>query len=136
MTDASTALHSQILDSLQALTIFVAFVTVLFGMRYPQISRGLQAEIPGSNKPTAKKEAKDELRRLFWSQCVPLVVLNAIPAYIFLPLTFSIMESCTIKFWNFDTLETGFFFLAAYLIFFSIWCIYLSLRVAGKGYRE
>ena len=74
MTGAGTTLHSQILDSLQTLTIFVAFVTVLFGIRYVQISRGLQSELPGSNKPTARNDAKADLRRLFWSQCIPLVV--------------------------------------------------------------
>lgn len=136
MTGAGTTLHSQILDSLQTLTIFVAFVTVLFGIRYVQISRGLQSELPGSNKPTARNDAKADLRRLFWSQCIPLVVLNAIPAYIFLPLTLSIMENSTVNIWHFDTLETGFFFLAVYLIFFSLWCIYLGLRIAWKGYQK
>ena len=136
MTAGTAALQSQVLDSLQTLTIFAAFVTVLFGIRYPCISAGLKGDLPRSALTQERKHAKDELRRLLLSQCIPLTALNIIPAYLFLPLSLNIMESNNFSAWNFDTVETGFVFLALYLIIFFCWSAYLSTRLAIKAYSK
>ena len=134
---ASTDIHGQVLDSLQTLTIFVAFVTVLFGIRYDPLARGIKEELPDKeSKPKARENAQDDLRRLFWSKGAPLVVLTAIPAYLFLPQTVRIMEASSFSIWDFNTLETGFVFLDCYLIAFFFWCAYLAFRVATKAFPE
>ena len=134
---ASTAIHGQVLDSLQTLTIFVAFVTVLFGIRYDPMVKGIKGELPDKqSKPIARENARGDLRGLFWSKGLPLVALAAIPAYLFLPLTVRILKSSSPDIWHFDTLETGFFFLDCYLIALFLWCAYLAFRVARKGFRK
>lgn len=134
---ASTPVHGQVLDSLQTLTIFVAFVTVLFGIRYDQMVKGIKSELPGKqSKPLAREAAQSDLRGLLWSKGLPLVVLTAIPAYLFLPLTVRILEASSFDIWHFDTLETGFVFLDFYLIIFFFWCTCLAFRVARKGFMK
>jgi hypothetical protein len=122
---------------MQTLTVFVAFVTVLFGIRYDPMVRGIKDKIPDRDSmPKAREKARDGLRGLLWSKGVPLAVLAAIPAWLFLPLTVRIIEVSSFSPWNFDTLETGFVFLNYYLILFFFWCLYLIVRIALKGYRE
>lgn len=134
MVIASTAIHGQVLDSLQTLTIFVAFVTVLFGIRYDLLVKGIKAELPDKeSKPVARENAQSELRGLLWSKGLPLVVLTAIPAYLFLPVTVRILEASSFDIWHFDTLETGFVFLDIYLVLFFFWCAYLACRIARKS---
>jgi hypothetical protein len=133
---AGTAIHGQVLDSLQTLTIFVAFVTVLFGIRYDPMARGIKVDLPDKEKKIARENAQRDLRGLLWSKSIPLVVLTAIPAYLFLPLAVRIMEASSVDIWHFDTLETGFVFLDCYLIAFFFWCAYLAFRVARKGFQK
>jgi hypothetical protein len=133
---ASAALHGQVLDSLQTLTIFVAFVTVLFGIRYDPMVRGIKDELPDKQKKIARQNAQHDLRRLLLSKGIPLVVLTAIPAYLFLPLTIRILKASSVNIAHFDTLETGFVFLNCYLIAFFFWCAYLAFRVGWKGFRK
>jgi hypothetical protein len=133
---ASAALHGQVLDSLQTLTIFVAFVTVLFGIRYEPLVRGIKDDLPDKQKKIARQNAQDDLRRLLWSKSIPLMVLTAIPAYLFLPLTVRIMSASSINIAHFDTLETGFVLLDCYLIAFFFWCAYLAFRVGWKGFQK
>lgn len=136
MTTSADVLRGQALDSLQALTIFVAFVTVLFGLRYPAIAAALGKQLSGSDKPRARENEKKELRRLFWSQCAPLVLLTGIPTYLFLPLSVRIVRESSFSLWDFDTLKTGFVLLAGYLAVFFGWCFYLGIRLAWKSYRK
>ena len=136
MTTAADVLRGQAHDSLQALTIFVAFVTVLFGLRYPAIAAALGRPLSGPDKPIARKNEKKELRRLFWSQCAPLALLAGAPAYLFLPLSVRIVRESSFSPWNFDTLKTGFVLLTVYLAVFFGWSLYLSIRLALKSYRK
>jgi hypothetical protein len=133
---SADVLRSQALDSLQTLTIFVAFVTVLFGLRYPAIRAAIGKTLSGLDKPQARKSEKGDLRRLFWSQCVPLAVLTGAPAYLFFPLSLHIMSHSVFNFWEFDTLKTGFVLLTAYMAVFFGWSLYLSIRLAFKVYRK
>jgi len=134
---ASAATHGQVRDSLQTLSVFVAFVTVLFGIRYGQLAGGIKSELPDKQaKPIAREKAQNELRALLWSKALPLVVLTAIPAYLFLPLTIRILTASSFDIWHFDTLETGFVLLEFYLTAFFFWCAYLAVRVAGKSFGE
>lgn len=136
MTTSADVLRGQALDSLQALTIFVAFVTVLFGLRYPAIAAALGKPLSGSDKPIARENEKKELRRLFWSQCAPLALLAGAPAYLFLPLSVRIVRESSFSLWDFDTLKTGFVLLTGYLAVFFGWSLYLSIRLALKSYRK
>jgi len=136
VTTSVDCLRGQALDSLQALTIFVAFVTVLFGIRYPAIAAALGKPLSGSDKPIARKNEKKELRRLFWSQCAPLALLAGVPAYLFLPLSVRIISESSFSLWNFDTLKTGFVLLTGYLAVFFGWSLYQSIRLALKAYRK
>jgi hypothetical protein len=133
---SADALRGQALDSLQTLTIFVAFVTVLFGLRYPAIAAALGKPLSGPEKPIARENEKKELRRLFWSQCAPLALLVGAPAYLFLPLSVRIVNASSFSLWDFDTLKTGFVLLTAYLAVFFGWSFYLSIRLALKAYRK
>jgi sterol desaturase/sphingolipid hydroxylase (fatty acid hydroxylase superfamily) len=137
VTVSPETLHGEVLDSLQTLTIFVAFVTVLFGLRYPEISKILRQDLPDKEtKSEARRIAKKNLHTPFWSQCLVLVILTVIPAYLFLPLSIRIMAKSRFSLWDFDTLETGFLLLTAYLIVFFGWSLYLGIRFADKTYRK
>jgi hypothetical protein len=134
---ASTAIHAQVMDSLLTLTIFVAFVTVLFGIRYDPMVKGIKDELPDKqSKPIAHGRAKGDLRGLLWSKGLPLVALTAIPTYLFLPLAVRILGASSFGIWHFDTLETGFVFLEGYLITLLIWCAWLAFLVAMKGFKK
>lgn len=137
MTAPAETLRSGVLDSLQTLTIFVAFVTVLFGLRYPDISKVLREDLPDKEtRSEARKIAKRNLRTPFWSQCLVLVILTVIPAYLFLPLSIRVMAHSRFSLWDFDTLETGFVLLTSYLVVFFGWSLYLGIRFAVKTYTK
>jgi hypothetical protein len=127
-------LRDQALDSLQALTIFVAFVTVLFGLRYTAIVAGIGKVLSPPAKQVARRNEKKDLQRLLWSQSVPLAVLSGVPAYLFLPLSLRIMGHSAFSLWGFDTLKTGFVLLTAYMVVFFAWSLYLSIRLAFNAY--
>jgi hypothetical protein len=134
---ASTAIHGQVRDSLQTLSVFVAFVTVLFGVRYGHLAKAIKSELPDrQSKPLARENAQRDLRGLLWSKGLPLAVLTAIPAYLFLPLTVRILAGSPFRIWNFDIMETGFVLLEFYLIAFFFWCAYLAVRVARKSFMK
>jgi hypothetical protein len=134
MTAAVVDLHAQILDSFQPLTIFVAFVTVLFGLRYPTIATSIAKTLPDKALKLERQYAQKALARLLWSQCVPLTLLIALPTYLFAPLALRVIRHSAFTPWNFDTLRTGFVILTAYMLAASAWTLVLTLRLATKAY--
>jgi hypothetical protein len=136
VTTSADILRGQVLDSLQTLTIFVAFVTVLFGLRYPAIAAAVGKTLSAPEKEIARTNEKKELRRLFWSQCAPLALLAGAPAYLFLPLSVRIIGDSSFSIWDFDTVKTGFVLLTGYLAVFFGWSLYLSIRLVCKAYRK
>ncbi len=128
-------LHTEILDTFQALTIFVAFVTILFALRYPTIVVAASTDLPDASKPQARLIEQRRRRSIFWSQCVPLFSLTLIPSYLFLPLFIRVLRESRLKMWDFDPVRTGYLFLTLYIALGCAWCGILSARVAARGYR-
>jgi hypothetical protein len=125
-----------VVDSLQALTIFVAFVTVLFGLRYSTIATAITKELSPKGMKVARRDEKDKLGRLFWSQCVPLAMLTGAPVFLFLPLSLRIMRHSSFSLLGFDTLRTGFVLLFIYMAFFFCWSMFLGLRLHRKAHEK
>ncbi|HUZ40845.1 MAG TPA: hypothetical protein VMU68_05585 [Acidimicrobiales bacterium] len=129
-------LQAQALDAFQALTLFVAFVTVLFGVRYSSIASAGYADLPGREKPEARKIEQAKRHSIFWAQCVPLVCLTAMPIYVFLPLAFRIVSHGLFRWWGFDVVTQSFVLLTAYLLLFFSWTVVLGVRVAARAYEH
>ena len=124
--------HAQALETLQVLSVFVAFVTVLFGLRYPAMSAAARTALPDETKPEARALCQNQLRTQLQGQLYLTLVVIALPAYLFLPLCCSIVSDSTLKLWRFDTITTGFVLLTGYLVGLTIWTAGLVFTIASK----
>lgn len=127
------SLRRQALDSLQVLTIFVAFATVLFGIRYPTILAAATRPLPDAAKAEERKIERRRRRAVMRGQCLPLLVLIALPAYLFVPLSTRIARASEFNAWDFDPVTTGFIALTVYLLLLLVWSAWLVVEVGRKG---
>jgi uncharacterized BrkB/YihY/UPF0761 family membrane protein len=132
----STDLDTQALDAFQVLTIFVAFVTVLFGIRYSSLLSAASDPLPETNKPDQRKNARKTRRIVLWVHSVPLALLTGISAFLFLPLAIRILDHGQFRFWNFDLVTEGYVLLTAYMFVFFVWTLALTMKISIKAFRK
>jgi hypothetical protein len=115
--------------SFEAVSLIVVFVFVLFDIRYPQIVRDIDSEIPD---PARTKERKNHRRLLLNSilrNSLPLVVVNGVLLYLLSPLVVEILRSSTFQVWNFDFLRTCFVVVCGFVAVFFVWSVALTIRL-------
>lgn len=96
--------------------------------------KSINKEIPSAGA-IAIKNVKNELKSSLIANCIPLVILNFISGYLFLPLSIKVIRNSTFKLWNFDFLPTAFIFIAIWIWILLIWNMYISIRLFLKIYR-
>jgi hypothetical protein len=133
---SSESLHSQSLDAFQSLTLFVAFTTVLFGIRYPSLVAAASAELPTNAKPQARENERAKRRAAFWGQGAPLVLLTAVPVFVFSPLTLEILRQGQFKLWGFDVVIESFVLIDGLVLVLLVWAACLTVRVGLRGFRR
>ena len=132
----STNLETQALEAIQVLTVFVAFVTVLFGIRYSSLLSAAGDPLPDANKPDQRKNARKARRSVLWVQSLPLVLLTGISAFLFSPLAIRIVDHGQFRFWNFTLVTEGYVLLTVYMFVFFVWTIVLTTRISLKGFGK
>ena len=123
-------LNEQIQTAFEAISLILVFVTVLFGLRYPQIQSDIQSSIPEGPK------AKQRYRKTLWQSLmvngVPLLLINGVASYLFLPLFVRVLRESRLNLWNFDFTRTSFVLIALLVFVFFLWSGYLTIRLLTR----
>jgi len=120
-----------ILDAMQATSVILVFVTLLFGLKYSIIKADIEKEVPGAGE-IAKKNEKQRLKSSFIVNCLPQLILFGVSSYIFLPLTVKIIQSSKFDLWNFDVLSTAFVSVVLWVWALFLWSLWLSVKLLLK----
>jgi hypothetical protein len=109
------------------ISLILVFVTVLFGIRYPQILEDIKKEIPAGTK--AKKRHKVHLFGSLAFKGLPILIINFFSSYLFLPLVLEITRDYEFVLWDFDFFVSAFVFISFLIFYFFIWSLYLCIRL-------
>ena len=119
-------------DAFDVISLMLVFVFVLFDIRYPQIIRDLEKQIPISERKQERENHKRHLRRSLWFNNVPLIVVNGILLYLLLPLLVSVVQSSTVALWRFDFAKTSFVVVFLFVLVFFLWSVILGLKLLKR----
>lgn len=123
-------LNEQIQTAFEAISLILVFVTVLFGLRYPQIQSDIESSIPEG--PKAKQRHRKTLWQSFMVNGVPLLLINGVASYLFLPLFVRVLRESRLNLWDFDFIRTSFVLIALLVFFFFLWSGYLAIRLLAR----
>ena len=119
-------------DSFDVISLILVFAFVLFELRYPQIIRELEKEIPPKDRKIERDEQKGKLIRVLVISNAPLIVIYGFLFYLFLPLSVKVISESGISLWQFDFVRTAFVFIVVWIIIFWIWSIALAVKVVKR----
>ena len=120
-------IQSEILAVSRLISLILVFVTVLFGIRYPQVLEDLRKDIPEGER--AKERHRDRLSRRLALDMVPMLLVTFFASYLFLPLVFRIISVYEFKLWDFDIVVSAFVFITICIWFFFGWASLLSIKL-------
>jgi len=115
----------------EATSLLLVFVAVLFGVRYPQITKDLEEE-PKEESAEAKGTLRHQLCTSLLANCLPLVVIDGAVFYLFLPLAVRIVRESRFDAWGFDFARTTFLVIAGLVLLFFVWSVYLAVQLARR----
>lgn len=124
-------LNSILNDSFDAISILLVFVTVLFGIRYPEIKTVLDEPLE-TGKPKALERQKKNIKSVLLIKWIPVLAMNFIVVYSMTPLAFNTISQSSISFFNFDFIRTTFVFIWYFNIAFFLISILLSVKLIQK----
>ncbi|MGF3106082.1 hypothetical protein [Rossellomorea sp. DUT-2] len=124
-------LNSILNDSFDAISILLVFVTVLFGIRYPEIKMVLDEPLE-TDKPKALERQKKNIKNVLLIKWIPVLAMSFIVVYSMTPLAFNTISQSSISFFNFDFIRTAFVFIWYFNIAFLLVSILLSVKLIQK----
>ncbi|HYF82343.1 MAG TPA: hypothetical protein VEB00_04865 [Clostridia bacterium] len=118
-------------EVIQATSVLLVFVTLLFGLKYPENIRDLNMKKPLAGE-CAIRDFRKELIKRFVVNNLPQIVLFGITGYIFLPTFCDLIASTKFSIWNFEFLPTTFFCIVIWVWWLFLWVLQLSVRLIYK----
>ena len=113
-------------DSFNVISLLLVFVFVLFDIRYPQIIKELEKDIPDKDLELERKNHRKKLMNRLLYQNLPLIIVNGILLYLFLPLLITVLLNSRFQIWHFDFVRTAFVIVIMLIAAFFFWSIYLA----------
>lgn len=113
-------------NSFDAISLILVFVFVLFDVRYPQITKQLQKDIPPKERKIERENFRKEIKECLIRSDIPLTVITGILLYLFLPLLIQVFQNSRFVFWGFDFARTAFVIVFGLIFFFFAWSAYLG----------
>ncbi|MDT4896422.1 MAG: hypothetical protein QOH25_1499 [Acidobacteriota bacterium] len=125
-------------DLLSSASLLVAIIAVLYGLWYPDISRGINMEVPQYKEQCAGPLSTVNL--IMKRRALPLVLISVGLAIVFVKDTIRILYNSTIslgsgigaRLLNYDGVNTAFVFVEILLICVSIQLIADFIKLARK----
>ena len=113
-------------DSFNVISLLLVFVFVLFDIRYPQIIKELEKDIPDKDLELERKNHRKKLMNGLLYQNLPLIIVNGILLYLFLPLLITVLLNSRFQIRRFDFVRTAFVIVIMLIAAFFFWSIYLA----------
>lgn len=122
----------QIKDAFDIISLILVFAFVLFDIRYPQINKELEKDLPPEERSKERARLARDLRKSLLLGALPLVVIYGLLLYLFSPLLISTIGSANFQIWRFDFTLTAFVVVYILIGVFLIWSIYLAARLINR----
>lgn len=133
MTADLQALGETTRNALDAISVVLILVTVVFGLKYPLIARDLRAQEPLREQTKARQRFRAHLWVSVLTNGVPLLLLVGGSAYVLSPLTWAIVTHCRFRPWGFDVVITAFVLINGALWALFAWALTLTTLLIRKA---
>lgn len=114
-----------------ALSVLLVFVSLLFTLRYPEITQDLLPEDLGE-KQREKRRRVRELKARLVSHLLPVVVGSVALVWLLAPLTIEILGTSQFDLWRFDVVLSAVLLVEVWVLGLAIWSSVLTVRMIGK----
>lgn len=122
-------IHALIHDSFEVISLILVFAFVLFDIRYPQIIKHLEKDIPPKERRKERINHSKDLRRVFLTAGLPLLIVYAALLFLFSPLLVTVVANTQFHLLRFDFLITAFILVYIFILVFFIWSLFLAVRL-------
>ena len=119
-----------ILNTFQATSLILVFVTLIFTVNYPKIIADINTNLP-SGRMAIKRE-KRRLKNSLFKRCLPQILFFGISSYIFLPLFVNIVTSFDLNLWNFDFVPTAYILITFWIWYIFLWSLFLTIQLLSN----
>lgn len=127
-------LGKELESAFNAISVLLAFVTVFFGMKYPQITKVLEDELP-LGKPKQLQNIRKKYIFFLIFQWSPVIILTFVSWYILMPLFLKVVASSTFRLVNFDFLRTALIFVWLLFLAFFLGSVFLAVKLWYKIFK-
>ncbi len=124
--------NSLIRDSFEVISLILVFAFVLFDIRYPQIVRQLQKDIPHKDRIKDRERYAKDLRQALIIGALPVVLIYGALLYLFTPTLISLLANTEFRILRFDFLLSAFIMVYIFILVFFVWSLYLALRLINR----
>lgn len=113
-------------DSFNVISLILVFTFVLFDIRYPEILKEVEKDIPDKSLELARQYHRKKLWECLVYKNFLLIVVNGALLYLFLPLLVNVLLNSEFQIWNFDFIRTAFVLVIGLIGIFLAWSIFLA----------
>jgi hypothetical protein len=136
LTLTASILTDQIKANFDALALILVFVTVLFGIKYTEIVKDINKDVPDPARANERKEHHSRLCVSLRKNCIPILATTGVSWILLLPLFIHIVSSQTIHPWDQTITVNAYLFVATMTGVFFFWSVWLTGNIAKRIYES
>lgn len=119
-------------DAFEVISLILVFAFVLFDIRYPQIVKQLEKDLPPKDRVKDRELYARDLRQTILLGALPLVIIYCLLLFLFTPTLISILKDTNFQLLQFDFVLTAFVLVYFFILVFAIWSLYLAFRLVYR----
>lgn len=119
-------------NSFEVISLILVFAFVLFDIRYPQITKQLEKDIPHKDRTKDRERHAKDLRQVLLISALPLVLINGVLLFLFTPTLIIVIVNSEFHLLRFDFLLTAFILVYIFILIFFLWSLYLAVRLINR----
>ncbi len=128
MDEITSLIH----NSFEVISLILVFAFVLFDIRYPQIIKQLEKDIPNKDRTKDRERHAKDLRQVLLTSALPLMLINGVLLFLFTPTLIIVIVNSEFHLLRFDFLLTAFILVYIFILIFFLWSLYLAVRLINR----
>jgi hypothetical protein len=124
-------LDKSLVDGFTAAAVILAAITVLFGVRYPEVTKVLDETPPGTGAGQGDLRAsyRRRLRDTLYARLLPLLILFWAFTLLPLPATVQIVGALDLVPGHYDFIRAAWAVTEAMMLYFAVWTTRLAIKL-------
>lgn len=130
---SESAFRQSLVDASTVISVLLAFLSVVFGLKYEHVARALNEALPAADRPDDRASFRQRQRRCLFVDVAPIGVPSLLLTLLLAPASFRIISGSQFAYLDLDLVKSLFIAVNLSFVALAIWSVAVSVLLSLRA---